>query len=136
MIPFHFKKIALSLFLLTISTSIYSQFEKTQALYIYNFMKLINWPDNMKQGNFVVGILGKSKITNELSKVVSNKKVGIQNILIKEITDINQASACHLFFIPSGKSHQLAKVIEVLSGGNTLVVTESPGMAKKGPELT
>jgi len=49
---------------------------KIKAVYIYNFTKYIEWPEEYLMERFVVGILGKDEsLFNELEKMAKVKKV-------------------------------------------------------------
>lgn len=50
---------------------------------VYHFTKYINWPDDKKLGDFVIGIVGESPLQQELKRLISNKSAGGQRIVIK-----------------------------------------------------
>lgn len=51
---------------------------KIKAIFIYNFTKYIEWPENQKQGDFVIGVLGNSNpnLNKELDKMAALSKIG------------------------------------------------------------
>ncbi len=112
---------------------------KLQSVFIYNFTKYIDWPDSYKAGNFVIGVLGSSPLTNELkTKIAARKKVGNQRIVVKQFNSIGSISKCHILFIPEQKSKGeliLKKVNAKLAKSSTLVITEQAGMVYKGAAI-
>ena len=44
---------------------------RVHSIYIYNFMKEIQWPDEYNKGNFVIGMLGNADMENELRKMAA-----------------------------------------------------------------
>jgi hypothetical protein len=40
---------------------------------IYRFTKYINWPDDKKAGDFVIGVIGDTPLYDELKIFISNK---------------------------------------------------------------
>ncbi len=106
---------------------------KIKAIYIYNFTKYIEWPDNYKEGSFVVGVLGNNApLLNELNKMASSKTVGVQKFEIKSVTSPADYAKCHIVYIPSDNSSQLPEVIGKVKGKSALIVTDKTGLATKG----
>lgn len=109
---------------------------KIKATFIYNFTKYIDWPDKYKEGNFVIGVLGTSSFYNDLTALLSTKTVGSQKFEIKSFSSTESLSGiCHILFIPSENSAQLAEVVKKMKGKSTLIVTEKSGMAKQGSAI-
>lgn len=106
---------------------------RIKSIYIYNFTKYIEWPDNYKEGNFVIGFLGSnSALLSELSKMSETKKVGNQDIQIRKITTIDNSDKFNIIYILTDNSTQLSEVLTKVKGKSTLIVTEKPGLAKQG----
>ena len=110
---------------------------KIKVMFLYNFTKYIEWPQDYKQGDFVIGILGGSteNITKELEKLASTKKAGVQNIVIKNFSSVADIDRCHVLFIPEGKSGQLDEAMAKCKKTSTLIVTEKDGLAKRGSAI-
>lgn len=105
---------------------------KIKAIYIYNFTKYIEWPESYKQGNFVIGIIGNNlPLLNELNKMAIVKTVGNQRLEIKSITP-NIDANCHIIYLLSDNSAQLAEVMEKNKNKSTLIITDKAGLAAKG----
>ncbi|HRD51832.1 MAG TPA: YfiR family protein, partial [Flavobacteriales bacterium] len=50
-----------------------------QANYLYNIAKLVEWKDeSMRQGNFIIGVLGGANLYQELIKQYSTRTIGKQ----------------------------------------------------------
>ncbi|MBK7311840.1 MAG: YfiR family protein [Sphingobacteriaceae bacterium] len=48
---------------------------KIKAVFIYNFTKYFEWPNNKKTGNFIIYIVGKNdNLINELNLLAKRKK--------------------------------------------------------------
>ena len=104
---------------------------KIKAIYIYNFTKYIEWPDNYKQGNFVIGVMGNNlSLINELNKMAASKTVGAQKLEIKNITSAD--AVCHIIYLLSTNSAQLAEVVDKIKNKSTLIITDRAGLATKG----
>lgn len=109
---------------------------KAYTLFVYNFMKYIEWPENQSKGDFVLGVYGDSPILKELSVLSSTKKLKGRNIVVKIINKPDEAAMCQLLYIPSSKSSALKQLKETLNGKPILLVGEREGLAKKGTALS
>ena len=99
---------------------------------IYRFTKYINWPDNRKSGDFVIGVVGNTPLYDELKSFVANKTVGSQKIVLRQYSSSANTFDCHILFIGEGASRSLKKLVVVTEGTSTLLVSEGTGLASKG----
>jgi len=105
--------------------------EKAYALMINNFTKNIQWPSN-SSSNFVIGILAYQPLAQELKVATAQRKVGNKEIVIKEITSIEDAIGCQIIFIPAFKSKTLLAAHNDFKKLPILIVTNKPGLAQQG----
>lgn len=103
-----------------------------QANIIYHFTKYINWPDDKKSGDFVIGIVGDTPMYDELRSFMANKTAGGQKIVIKKFPASSASFNCHILFISEDGSGSLKKIAAATMGTSTLLVTENDGLAHKG----
>jgi hypothetical protein len=99
---------------------------------VYHFTKYINWPDDKKSGDFIIGIVGDSPLYDELKSFVSNKTAGSQKIVIKKYPANSTTWSCNILFISEEESKILKKIAATTNGAPVLLVTESEGLARKG----
>lgn len=119
--------------LLLFSSQSFAQVEKYKALFVYNFTKHIEWPQNLKSGDFVIGVIGQKQLTDKLIEVTNGKKVGAQNIVVQTYSSVDEISGCHILIL--GTSNSTPKRVEsavTKAGNNTLIVTNGNNMATKG----
>ncbi|MGK7396562.1 MAG: YfiR family protein [Candidatus Cyclobacteriaceae bacterium M3_2C_046] len=105
---------------------------KFHSVFIYNFTKYIEWPSSYKSGEFVIGVLGKSTVSDKLKEMAAIKSVGSQPISVKEYSSVEEIGKCHILFIPDNKSNFLENAIAKFTSSPTLLITEKAGMGKKG----
>jgi hypothetical protein len=108
---------------------------RAQAMFIYNFSRLIEWPANFKSGPFVIGVYGNSQTLNELQNYTANKTVGAQKIMIKKFTTPAEIGTCHILFIPFGKTKQLPQIAQAIGSKSTLIITEKNGATDLGAAI-
>ena len=109
-----------------------AQNEKFKALFLYNFTKYIEWPAKLRQGDFVIGVLGNPTLAIELQTIAGKQKVGSQNIVIKNFNSADDLDNCHVLYLGHSKSNLISNILTKLNGKNTLLITDKEGMALQG----
>ncbi len=126
---------AVLLLILFSGTSLHAQNEKFKALYIYNFLKYIEWPESYKSGDIVIGVMGSSSIVKELETIAGAQKVGNQNLKIKSFAGSDDIGDCHLLYISSSKGSLIPQIISKVSNHNTLLVSDTKGGIQMGTAI-
>lgn len=103
-----------------------AQLEKHQAMFIYNFTKLIHWPGLENQLVFRIGVIGKNEpITAALLADMENRNVAGKPIEIVEFETLDNLVACHILFVPNNRMSYLRRAARTLLGVSVLIVTEA-----------
>jgi hypothetical protein len=123
------------LIFLTLRLQAQTVIPKAQAMFIYNFSRLVEWPVAYKSGPFVIGVLGSSSVADELDVYATGKKVGIQDIQIKRYKTIQEITTCHILFIPFSRTKQLIEIQQAMQGKNVLLITEKNGALNEGSAI-
>jgi len=125
----------LLIFVPVLSLSGFSQVNNAKAMFLYNFSRLIKWPDANSQNDFVFGVLGNQEVYNNLVTITAGKKVGTQTIVVKLFKDPNQITTCHVLFIANNKLDQFNDILGRLQNKSSLIVTEKKGMLNSGATI-
>lgn len=133
-IAFYIRALMLCMLFLCFSSRTYAQEKnyKAYSVYVYNFIKYIEWPEESKKGDFVIAVIGNSPITAELKTLAATKKANGQTIIIKQFATIAEVDHCQILYISSGKSSSLKEAIEKTKNMSALLIAEREGLAKKG----
>jgi hypothetical protein len=125
------------LFLMFFPALIFAQtgIPRAQAMFIYNFSRLIEWPTNYKTGPFVIGTFGPSPVADELTSYTTGKKVGTQDITIQEIKSVDEINKCHILFIPFSRTKQIDQIVSRIGNMSTLLITEKGGAIDLGSAI-
>jgi hypothetical protein len=108
---------------------------KIKAVFLYNFTRYFEWPDNKKTGDFVIYVVGKSdNLIAELKNLAGKKKVGNQDIEIKNTMTFDATINAHMVCLTADVSRSLADVISKNKKG-TLLISETTGGAKQGASI-
>src|SRR6186713_521143 len=88
---------------------------------IYHFSKYIDWPDDQKNGDFVIGVAGDSRIFEALQEATRNKTVGNQDIIVKRFSSTQSSYDCQILFISEDESYLLKRITLLIQGMSVLV---------------
>jgi hypothetical protein len=109
---------------------------KAYTLFVYNFIKYIEWPEAKSQGDFVLGILGDGPIVQELERLAATKKAKGRTIVIKKFSSPDKVTDCQLLYVTSSKSGAIKQLNELNRNKPILIVGEREGLARKGAALS
>lgn len=112
-----------------------TQIARAQAMFIYNFSRLIEWPANYKTGPFIIGILGSSTLQEQLQVYTSGKRVGSQPISVKTFSSPGNISACHILFVPFNSTKLMPDIVSNIQGKSTLIISEKNGAIDDGSAI-
>lgn len=109
---------------------------KAYTLFVYNFMKYVEWPEAQSKGDFVISVLGDSPINKELEGLASSKKLKGRNIVLKKCSTPEETNGSHLVYVSSSKSTVVKILKDQTKDKPVLIVGEREGLAKKGASLS
>jgi hypothetical protein len=113
-----------------------AQEEKYITLYLYNFTKYIEWPDEYKKGDFVIDIMGHKSVYDRLTNMLKRKKRGNQNFVVNNPTEVAEVSKdCNILFVGHWQSKKLKKALYKVGNKGTLIVTEKGGLLDHGAAI-
>ncbi|MEI8136302.1 MAG: YfiR family protein [Bacteroidota bacterium] len=114
----------------------YDTNSKFKAVFLYNFTRYFEWSDKKKVGNFVIYVVGKNEnLISELKTLASKKKVGNQDIEIKNSFVFDPSISSQIIFLLSDVSKSIAEVTSKSKAKSTLVVAETPNACKTGSSI-
>jgi hypothetical protein len=111
-----------------------SQEERLKAAFVYQFTNYVEWPKSVfktPQDPFVIEVVGKSPLVEELQKLAQTKKVAGHPITIM-VTDEGHMSPAQMVILSGGDEAVLAKIAAKLKSSPCLLVTQGADFAKKG----
>lgn len=105
----------------------------TKALFLYTFATLIDWPEDYRKGNFVIGVLSSSNdVYNELNTKYKGKSIGSQEIVIQKFASKSEIDRVHILYLGQDKSDEITSLTTHLKTKSTLIVTDKDGHLSKG----
>ncbi len=132
---YNYKIILLFLFSLAV-LKVDAQEEKYITLYLYNFTKYIEWPNEYKEGDFIIDVLGHKSVYDGLKKMLEQKQRGAQNFVVNNPTEVSQINEdCHILFVGHWQSKKLQAALKKVGKKGTLIVTEKGGLLEQGSAI-
>ncbi len=117
-----------------LSVSAQSSIPKAQAMFIYNFSRLVEWP-GAGTGDFIIGVIGNSNVASELTNYTAGKRAGNQNIKVAEFNNPADIGNCNILFVGFGKTNKMDEIIAKASSNGTLIITERKGSCDEGAAI-
>jgi len=119
-----------------IDTNAQADINKTKAVYIYNFLNNVVWPDSKQSDEIVIGVLGKSQTYDELVLFTRNRTVGNKRLKIIKLFNEDQYSSCHVIFISEEKSNELKNIQKLIGYKSCLIIGEKEGLSDLGATIS
>lgn len=106
---------------------------KAKVNFIFNFARFTIWPSDMlaKSDRFKLCVLGKDPFGLFLDLVAIRGIKGHEIDLLR-LESGDQAGGCHLLFLATDAVSKQGRVPRELSRRGLFVVTDTPGLAKRG----
>jgi len=108
---------------------------QAQSMFIYNFSRLIQWPESYNSGEFIIGVMGNNDLYNTLVAYVTSKKVGSRSISVKRFDEPADISKCHILFVGNTKIGKINEVVARVQAQSSLIITERKGMIDSGSAI-
>lgn len=106
---------------------------RVHSIYIYNFIKEIQWPDSYNNNNIVIGVMGNTEVEAELKKMATSRTTSSRKITVKAYKTIAEIDKnCHILYLASEYSDALSTVLQKVRGSSMLIITNKDGAAKFG----
>lgn len=129
------RKLFFILALFVVGSATYAQNYQLHSVYIYSFIRYVQWPDDATSDDFVIGVFGDSPVIPHLEKMAETKKAGNRSIVIKRFSKISEVSGSEIIFVSKEADSQLQELLSKIGSSNTLVVTEEEGLALEGSNI-
>jgi hypothetical protein len=114
----------------------YDTNSKFRAVYLYNFTRYFEWPEKKKVDNFVIYVVGKNEnLIAELKALAAKKKVGEQDIEIKNSQTYDPGISCHIIYFTPEILKPVGDAASKNKNKGALIVAETPGACKSGASL-
>lgn len=107
-----------------------------KAGFIYNFAKLMEWPDPVfPQPNspIVIGVLGNTDpFQGTLDDVLKGKQVNGHPFVVRHLKSRDDIKGCNILFVTSSEATHVDELLHQVRGLPILTIGDTPGFAERG----
>jgi len=103
-----------------------------KAVFLLNFARFIEWPDQDADRPFVIAVLGADPFGHELDFALKGEKVGSRPIVARRAASLDEAAEADAVFISRSEKRHLAEILAQLEKHPTLTVSDIPQFAAEG----
>lgn len=129
------KRLFFVVVLLILAPVTFAQNYQLHSVYIYSFIRYVQWPGGDTSDDFVISVLGDSPVIPHLEKMAEAKKAGNRTIVIKKALGVDEVGDSEIVFVTSEASGQLKDLLAKLGRSNTLIITEEEGLGLEGSNI-
>ena len=119
-----------------LSASIYAQdndrLVRFKAVFVYNFIDFIQWPETDAKSPFKIGIIGQSPLEVPLQEIARKTDIAGRNIQVKTYDIDGNFGENHLIFITASQIANLDTISAQTKNKHILTIADTPGLAKQG----
>lgn len=102
------------------------------AVYVFNFIKYIHWPDEEQDDEFAITIIGDCEFADQLKEIAKKKKVRGRKIRIAEVENVNGITDSHILLIAESEIPNLKEILSNIKDIQAVTVAYYPGSADIG----
>ena len=114
-----------------------SSSERFIAYSLYNFSKLIVWPNSSTATSFQVAIVGDKRVYVELQNLAQNRKVGNADYNIVFFKDVSELKGYNqIVYLSNQQCSDINQLTTQIENKAVLVVTERKGMTNQGSTIS
>ena len=93
-----------------------------KAMFVLNFMKYVEWPQEPNSDTFKIGVVGESNIYQALLLLVANRKENSKIKIYKVNTDLNEEY--QILIIARNENNRIESLSKKYQGKGTLIISE------------
>jgi hypothetical protein len=108
-----------------LSVSVFGQMANYKSLYIYNFIKRIEWPaSEAHPDSFYLIVYGDNKTADALEQIALTKKAGTKEIIVQKINSISEIENADLIFVGYSKRKEIDELNQKIHMSPVLLVAD------------
>ena len=101
---------------------------QAKAAFLYNFIKFVEWPPDVFQGEknpITLCVFRYDPFGNALDEVLAGRTLNNRRVVVQRIIKVPDLKSCQLVFVSDREGKHLPEILDSLEGASTLVVGES-----------
>jgi hypothetical protein len=105
-----------------------------KAVFLFNFAEFVEWPDSAfadANSPIAIGVFGDNPFGNSLEEAIRGETVHNRKLVVKQLREPAEASACQILFISDTDPKHLDQIFAVVRGKPVLTVGETKDFASQ-----
>jgi hypothetical protein len=124
--------IGMLIFTFAVKSNAQTDVNNAQAIFIYNFLSHIKWPDTDIGEKYVIGVIGRTSTLGYLKSYTKNRKIGTKSIEVRQINSPSEVGVCHVLLVAHNKNNLMPEITTKFNGKSCLIVSEKAGATDHG----
>ena len=114
-----------------------AQMAKFKALFVYNFAQNTNWSGEVTTNDdFIITIIGDNDIANELKTLAGSRKIGINKMVIKETSTVDNVGKSQIIYLSENHSSQMPILTSYQKNNKVLIIGNQQGICSQGAGIS
>lgn len=108
---------------------------QVKAVFLYNFAQFVEWPESAfadPDTPFSICVLGEDPFGAQLDNVVQGESVAGRPLTVRRMKAVEEAGGCHILFISTSESANLARIHSALRDRSVLTVSDMEAFVSRG----
>ncbi len=108
---------------------------KVKAVFIYNFIHFIDWPQSTYEysyDEFVIGIIGGDPFGTYIDEAVAGERIKSHRIKVQRYKSVEEIKKCHILFINTHDPEETKKILDFTAKRHILTVSDTPNFIRWG----
>ncbi|MDA3953500.1 MAG: YfiR family protein [Bacteroidales bacterium] len=133
-----FRRIIIFLFFVFISFQSFSQANVyvLKAVYLEKISRFVTWPEESLMNDFdepfVISVIGKTSLTNNLEQIYEIQKINNKHVIIKRISNLYEIENSHILVIAESEKKNLKNILSLTKNLPILTISETSSFGISG----
>jgi hypothetical protein len=106
-----------------------------KAAFLYRMARYVEWPAPAREGDFILGVLGRNPFGGFLRHIARRKTVRGRPIKVRYFPTLKDLEHCHMLFLSKSMSGSLKEILKKVGREPTLVIADGEGLAGAGAPI-
>ena len=106
-----------------------------KAVFLYHFIRYLQWPGEFDREPCPIVVLGDSAIWEPLQEIAAKKTNGSVLLRVRRCAELKDTGRPRILFLSDSSAFLLPEALEKFRGTSVLVVGETEGLARRGAAI-
>jgi hypothetical protein len=104
--------------------------EQAKALFLFNFARFVDWPDE-GMGTIVIGVAGDNNLAEVTEALVRGRTIDGRAVVVRRLRHADDPAGAHVLYVASSRQREDAEILQRTRGG-VLTVGETVQFLRDG----